>query len=64
MPIPSDMLSADELETLRNSAREASDCGRRAFGGGPLKAEELEQRRRGDEWWAERLRQMREREAT
>jgi hypothetical protein len=63
MPIPSNMLSADEIEVLLADFRNAGDLARHAFGGRPLTAEELERRRRSDEWWTERLRQMREREA-
>lgn len=64
MPKPSNMLSADELEALRADLRDAGDLARQAFGGAPFTPEELDRRRSGDEWWTERLRQMREQEAT
>jgi hypothetical protein len=59
---PSDMLSADELEALRRSAKSQSEYFRRALGR-IQSAEEIEQERRDDEWWANYLRKMREEEA-
>jgi hypothetical protein len=54
-----DMLTADELEELRRADEEHSERARRAFGGGPLTAAQIEARRQSDEWWERRLREMR-----
>lgn len=55
------MLTADELEALRKNAKESSKLARMAFGGDkPPTPEEIEAERRGDEWWAKRLAEMRE----
>ena len=63
MPKPSNMLSADELEALRADLRDGRSRSAGVWGR-PFTPEELDRRRSGDEWWTERLRQMREQEAT
>ena len=62
MPIKPDMLTADELEALRNDAKETSKFAWEAFGGAPLTEAEIEAQRRSDEWWAKRFAEMRARE--
>jgi len=52
------MLTADEIEALRRHAKAVGEFADRAFGRAPSEAE-MEARRRGDEWWENRLREMR-----
>jgi hypothetical protein len=63
MPFKSKMLTASELEALRNHAKETLKVARQAFGARPLTDAEIEVERRGDKWWANYLAEMRKREA-
>lgn len=53
------MLTADELERLRQSSKRSQEYARQAFGGRPKSAEAIERERAGDEWWDKRLAEMR-----
>ena len=53
------MLTADELEALRRRAKERAAYLRAALGSAQSAAA-IEAERRGDEWWAKRLSEMRE----
>jgi hypothetical protein len=62
MPIPSKMLTADQIEALRRAAKFSMARARQEFGG-KVSAAQLELERRGEQWWARRLAEMREQEA-
>ena len=58
-----EMLTADEVEALRQNAKETRKFAVKAFGGDrPLTPDEIEAERRSDEWWAKHIAEMRERE--
>jgi len=61
--IEAEMLTADEIEALRSFAKRALTHARRVFGAGMPTAAEIEAERRGEEWWAAHLAEMRRREA-
>lgn len=58
-----DMLTADELEALRDHAKDCRKFAWRTFGGAPPAAAEIDAERRSNEWWANHLAEMRKREA-
>jgi hypothetical protein len=59
-----EMLTADELEILRNRAKDWARLARQAFAGDrPPSSAEIEAERRGDEWWATHLAEKRMRGA-
>jgi hypothetical protein len=60
--IKPDMLTADELEALRRSAKEGMAYARKVFGR-VQSPDEIEADKRGGEWWDNRLREMRAEEA-
>jgi len=56
------MLTADQIEALRRAAK-FSIARARKESAANVSAARLELERRGDQWWARRLREMREQEA-